>query len=47
MAEGITLDHSCDVQSESDAVRRLTSDPNPIRSSDSDRKALGSRAPLR
>lgn len=47
MAEGITLDHSCDIQAEVDAVRHLSSDPNPIRCSDSDSKALGSRAPLR
>jgi hypothetical protein len=47
VAEGITLDHNCDIQSEAEAVGRLTSDPNPIRCSDSDRKSLGSRAPLR
>ena len=32
---------------EESVVRSLTTDPNPIRCSDSDKKALGARAPLR
>ena len=46
-AARLTLDHACDVPAEAEGVRSLTSDPNPVRASDNDRKALGARAPLR
>ena len=47
LAEGITLDHGCDVPKEVEGIRILSNDPNPVRQSDNDRKHLGIRAPLR
>ena len=45
--EGITLDHNCYLEDEAKAVAYQTSDPNPIRPSDADRRANGSLAPPR
>jgi len=43
----VTTDHSCVLTSEIQAISKMTSDPNPFRPSESDKRASGSMAPLR